>query len=274
MCDMVDVQSTPPHPALRPFVCSFVQRDAQLGHSEFIEPVVARLGVKIEFKFAGLYQIRSCASNAIITPNRISVVGPQTFRRVNLTLSGSIQSLAVTFQPCGFHALFSTPTHSLADISTEGHSVLGKVISHLYEQLGNLQTFSDRTALLNRFFLRCLENAERDNSVYVALQRLAAGTHTIEDAADQACMCRRQFERKARIYTGVTPKDLTRIARFNRALRLSRESPLNWTEIAHAADYHDRMHMVHDFRVFAGDSPTGTRQTIAAEHLIHFCSSN
>lgn len=271
---MVDVQSTPPHPALRPFVCSFVQRDAQLGSSEFVEPVVARLGVKIEFKFAGLYQIRSCASNAFITPNRISVVGPQTFRRVNLTLSGRIQSLAVTFQPCGFHALFGTPTNSLADISTEGHSVLGKTISQLYEQLGNLQTFSDRIALLNRFFLRSLENRKGGHSVYFALKELAAGTQTIEDAAHQVALCRRQLERKARLYAGVTPKDLTRIARFNRALRLSRESSLNWTEIAHAADYYDHMHLVRDFRVFAGDAPSETRRTIAAEHLIHFCPSN
>jgi len=271
---MVDVQSSPPHPALRPFVCSFVQRDAQLGSSEFVEPVVARLGVKIEFKFAGLYQIRIFASNSLITPNRISVVGPQTFRRVSLTLSGRIQSLAVTFQPCGFHALFRTPTNSLADITTEGHAVLGKAISHLYEQLGNLQTFSDRTALLNGFFLRCLEKTRDGHSVYPALHRLAAGTQTIKDAANQAGLCRRQLERKARIYAGVAPKDLTRIARFNRALRLSRESSLNWTEIAQAADYYDHMHLVRDFRVFAGDSPSGTRRTIAAEHLIHFCSSN
>jgi transcriptional regulator GlxA family with amidase domain len=106
------------------------------------------------------------------------------------------------------------------------------------------------------------------------LHRLANGTQTIEDAADQAGLCRRQFERKSRIYAGVSPKDLTRIGRFSRALRISRESSLNWTEIAHATDYHDHMHMVRDFRAFAGDSPTWTRRMIAAEHLVNFCPSS
>jgi hypothetical protein len=98
-------KAPPPNPALRLFVCPYVKRDAQLGSLEFVEPVVARLGVKIEFTSAGLNQIRSCASNPLVAPNRISVVDPQTFwtRKPHARWKHSISGCDV--QPCGFHAI-------------------------------------------------------------------------------------------------------------------------------------------------------------------------
>ena len=50
---MLTVQSAPPELALRPFVRAYVQREAHLGSHELVEPVVARLGVMLEFEFAG-----------------------------------------------------------------------------------------------------------------------------------------------------------------------------------------------------------------------------
>src|SRR5579875_2189739 len=157
---MVHILSVRPDPALWPFILLFVQREANLGCIELIEPVVARLGVKVEFKFAGLYEIHTYSGDSPVRPNRISLIGPQTFRRVRLTLSGRVESLAIIFQPCGFHALFGTPAHYLSDISREGHAVLGKDISQLYEQLGNLRTFSERTELLNGYFLERLQKVK------------------------------------------------------------------------------------------------------------------
>jgi AraC-like DNA-binding protein len=84
---------------------------------------------------------------------------------------------------------------------------------------------------------------------------------------------RRQLERKSLAYAGVPPKTLTRIARFIRALRLRTERSLSWTQIAHAANYHDHMHMIRDFREFAGEAPTSALQEIAPEHLIHYAVS-
>src|SRR5579875_1657139 len=261
---MVHVLSVRPDPALWPFIHLFVQREANLGSVELVEPVVARLGVKVELKFAGLYEIRTYSGDSPVRPNRISLIGPQTFRRVRLTLSGRVESLAIIFQPCGFHALFDTPTNYLADISREGHAVLGRDISHLYEQLGNLRTFSERTELLNGYFLQGLRKLKSRSPVYDALHRLAARRDfAISDAVQQTGLSRRQLERKSLVYAGMPPKNLTRIARFNSALQLSRTSSLSWTEIAHATGYYDHMHLVRDFHVFAGQTPTLAQRELA-----------
>ena len=53
---MLTVQSGSPCAELRPFIRTYVQREAKLGQTELVEPVVARLGVMLEFEFAGSYE--------------------------------------------------------------------------------------------------------------------------------------------------------------------------------------------------------------------------
>lgn len=54
---------------------------------------------------------------------------------------------------------------------------------------------------------------------------------------------------------GLSPKQLARLARFDRALRLlSPDRPLS--ELAHACGYADQAHLNLDFRAFAGLTPT------------------
>jgi AraC-like DNA-binding protein len=247
--------------------------DAELGSLELLEPVIARAGVTMQFKLAGQYQIRILGSELQIPSNRISVVGPQTWRRVRKTLTGRIDSTTVLFEPLGFHALFSLETSQLANISTPGQALLGNPMLDLYERLGNLETFPERTALLNQYLLSRLEAANEFDPAHRAITRLMLAAHpaTIGSVALQSGLSVRQLERKCLAYAGVTPKMLARLARFNRAIQMSRRTHLSWTEIAQETGYHDHMHMVRDFHTFAGEAPTQISRQIAPHHLINFC---
>ncbi len=269
---MLTVQTARPHFVLRPFLRAYVQREAHLGAQELVEPVVARLGVMLEFEFAGAYEVRNYGSNVLDTTFPLSIIGPQTWRRARLIIRDHIESLVVMFQPAGFHALFGIPTAPLAETGTEGHSVLGGSVSLLHERLGNVRTFAERVRLLDRYFLHRFQNREPVDPVYNALHRLTAHAATlrIDEVARHMGVNRRYLERKALIYAGVSPKALTRVSRFSRALQLRTDTSQTWTQIAHAAGYHDHMHMIRDFRVFAGDAPTSALQEIAPDHLIHF----
>jgi AraC-like DNA-binding protein len=273
---MLTVQTSRPQSALQPFVRAYVQRDARLGVHELVEPVVARLGVMLEFEFAGAYEVRNYGTNALDATFPISVIGPQTWRRARLIIRGHVESLVVMFQPAGFHALFGIPTEPLAETGTEGHSVLGGSISLLHERLGNVRTFGERVRLLDRYLLRRLQEGEPVDPLYKAIHRLTAsdGSLRVEEVARHMGVNRRYLERKALTYAGVSPKALTRIARFSRALQIKTNTVQNWTQIAHAAGYHDHMHMIRDFRVFAGDAPTSALQEIAPDHLIHFAHTS
>ena len=271
---MLTLQSCAPQSALSPFIRSYVQREAHLGGEEIVEPVIARLGVMLEFEFAGSYEIRNYGSNRLEDANPISIIGPQTWRRARLIIRGHVQSLVVIFQPSGFHALFGVPTAPLAETGTEAYSVLGVSISHLHQHLGNVSTFPERVLVLNKYFLCRLQNRASPDPIYSALQLLSTPGPLVKvaDVARQSGVNLRYLERKSFEYAGVTPKALARISRFSRALRLRAETSLTWTQIAHAAEYHDHMHMIRDFRIFAGEAPTAAIREIAPDHLINFCA--
>ena len=270
---MLTVQSASPQLALQPFIRAYVQRCAHLGRQELVEPVVARLGVMLEFEFAGSYEVRNYGSETLEDPNAISVIGPQGWRRSRLIIRGHIESLVIMFQPCGFHALFGVPTALLSNAGTEGHSLLGPSISRLHERLGNLRSFAQRVETLDAYFLQQLATLHSPEPVYKALHLLTLSGASVSGVARQMGVNLRQLERRSLAYAGVSPKALSRIARFSRALRLRTESSLTWTQIAHAAHYHDHMHMIRDFRQFAGEAPASALQEIAPEHLIHFAMS-
>jgi AraC-like DNA-binding protein len=269
---MLAVQTSLPESVLRPFIRAYVQREARLGAQELVEPVVARLGVMLEFEFAGAYEVRNYGSERLDATFPISIIGPQTWRRARLIIRNHVESLVVMFQPAGFHALFGVPTAPLAEAGTEGHAVLGPGVSRLHQRLGNLRTFRERCELLDRYFLARLGDAGAMDPIYKALHLLTAphSTYRVEEVARMAGINRRYLERKALAVSGVSPKALTRISRFSRALLMRSETTQTWTEIAYATGYHDQMHMIRDFRVFAGDAPTSALQEISPDHLINF----
>ena len=271
---MLTVQSASPDLLLRPFIRAYVQRTATLGALELVEPVVARLGVMLEFEFAGPYEVRNYGSEALDATFPISIIGPQTWRRARLIIRGHVESLVVMFQPSGFHALFDLPTAPFSETGTEGHAVLGPGVSRLRQRLGNLETFEERVRLLDRYFLHRMARARSLDPIHRALHSLTIPGRNVrvDEIARKAGVSLRHLERKALAFSGVSPKALARIARFSRALQARTAGSLTWTQVAHVAGYHDHMHMVRDFREFAGAAPSFALKEILPDHLIHYAS--
>ncbi len=65
----------------------------------------------------------------------------------------------------------------------------------------------------------------------------------------------RTLERSFHRWVGVSPKEFSRLLRFQRALRLSAPG-VSWAAVAAQAGYTDQAHLGRDFRQFAGASPT------------------
>jgi AraC-like DNA-binding protein len=269
---MLSVQTRTPDIRLHCFVRSYVQRETQQGDAETVEPVVARLGTMLEFQFAQPYVIPIYGSEQILVSPKITVIGPVTHRRVRLIIRQDVQALAVLFQPQGFRALFGIPTFTVSDLGVDARGLLGSTVSELYERLGNTKSFTERAKFLDEFLLDCLSRNKPLSGIHRVLNQLivAGPRRPITDIAWQAGVTIRQLERKSLEYTGLTPQTLVRIARFQHVLRMKSASSISWTKLAHALDYHDQMHMIRDFRVFAGDTPLRAYQEIGPEHLIGY----
>ncbi|MGC9970359.1 MAG: helix-turn-helix domain-containing protein [Bryobacteraceae bacterium] len=99
-----------------------------------------------------------------------------------------------------------------------------------------------------------------ENAFFRALQMLttADGNLSLDEVTRAANLSPRQFRRRCLEETGLTPKHLSRVLRFQRALRLLRRAPeRGWAHLAAECGYYDQAHLIRDFREFAASTPTG-----------------
>ena len=83
-------------------------------------------------------------------------------------------------------------------------------------------------------------------------------TTSIAAVTDAIGLSPKRFIERFKTEVGLTPKRYCRIRRFQRALELSnRGRHVDWTRVAMDCGYFDQAHFIHDFRSFAGLTPTG-----------------
>ena len=133
-----------PAQCLEPFVRFYVQRDVRLGGATVVHPVPARPAPMIVFDFNDPTNVLHYAQSQVEKSPRVVMVGPQTYRRLEMQLRGALDTFVIGFQADGIYHLFSVPTSELTDFDCEAHSILGRVITKLGERLGNAKSFAER----------------------------------------------------------------------------------------------------------------------------------
>src|SRR5271156_2594822 len=144
---MIRGQFSKPSPGLEQFVRFYAQREVSIRGSAVVHPVPARPTPMIVFDFGDPTDVLVYEHRALLKSAAAVVVGPQTYRRLEMQLRGALDTFVINFQPDGMHRLFSIPMHELTDLDIEAHSVLGGLITKLGERLGNLRTFPERVRL-------------------------------------------------------------------------------------------------------------------------------
>ena len=266
---MLTTQSATPDAVLRPFVHWYVQRATVSKAAEVVEPVLPRAGTMLIFQFAAIYEVKEYATDQLRRSWAATVIGPIHARKVRLILQ-DLHELVVLFHPLGLYRLFGVPISPLTGGGAEGYAVFGPQISSLYERLGNTATFAERVKLLDDFFVHRLGRSSPLTPTARAVRLLASGQSSVGVAAEMAGISERQLERRSLEYAGISPKTLSRISRFQRAIEKHRAGYGSWMTIAHAAGYYDQMHLVRDFHEFGGGPPTEVMSEIADTHLISF----
>ena len=83
----------------------------------------------------------------------------------------------------------------------------------------------------------------------------------ISSLADNVGLSQRRFSQLFREQIGISPKAFCRVRRFQRALATIHPTPrdsrgIDWVDLALGCGYYDQAHFIHDFRAFAGSSPS------------------
>ena len=264
------IEFSRPAKNLESFVRFYVQRSVRIFGTTVVHPVPARPAPMIVFEFNDPTDILHYARSATSKSARVVIVGPQTYRRLEMQLQGAIDTFIIGFQPDGIYRLFSVPTHELTDLDFEAHSILGSAISQLGERLGNATTFAERVRIVDETLLaRARLHMDRDGISAAAHGIILEGGRVhMPTLAASAGLSVRQFERRFLHQVGMRPKLFARVARFEAALECkARFATRSWTDVAHDFGYYDQMHMIHDFAEFTGSTPSHTLHQLESVYV-------
>ena len=193
-----------------------------------------------------------------------AIFAGQLDRPLTLQPTGRIAVLGVRFRPEGAAQFTRVPQHELVGRTVDAALVspaLADVARRVRESTASLP---DAVRLVERLIAPVRERdggGGRLGSVVDAIFR-SGGRVAIEGIAAEIGISRRQLERLFLRDVGLPPKQLARIARFQRALHILEfgAAPTRGSTAAHAGGYADQAHFIRDFREFAGCTPT--------EHLV------
>ncbi len=250
-----------PARGLEPFVRYYTTRRMTIAGAPVMHPVTARAIPMLEFNIGEAITVKYRDGSATKKSTAVVVIGPQTCRRLDLELYGSLESFNIMFQPDGLARLFSVPMTELADADYDGPSVLGGFISEVHQRVGECGSVEECVRIVDALLLRHACGAASCDGITAAANQMlvSAGQVSIARLADAAGLGMRQFERRFVQRIGIRPKLFARIARFEAALDgKARFTARSWSQVAQQFGYYDQMHMIHDFAEFTGETPTQT----------------
>jgi AraC-like DNA-binding protein len=180
---------------------------------------------------------------------------------------GACHCLQVDFTPLGAYRFFGLPMHELASRMVLLEDLPGPTLASLRERLGEEPDWQRRFDLVEQLILsRIAPRPPASPDIAWAYRTIvrSGGSMRIGTLVDEIGCSRKHLAARFKGQLGLTPKEIARIVRFNRALALARRSAEpDWADVAAACGYADQPHLVREFRALAGDSPTAWRARLS-----------
>lgn len=182
---------------------------------------------------------------------------------------GRWRGIQVALHPLAARRLFGVPASALPVTSWDARDVLGSRLDAAREQMHRATSWPRRYAVVNELLAARLGAADAAGGPHVRPEVARAwwrlmrshGSASVADLARDVGYSRRRLTDLFRAETGLTPKTVARLVRFDAARQsLSKRSvagaPLDIAGLAAAHGYYDHAHLVRDFTHFTGLGPT------------------
>lgn len=186
---------------------------------------------------------------------------------VRIDSSGAAECLQIDLTPLGAYRFFGFPMSEIAGRMVTLGELGDPTITALQQRLGDEQDWARRLDLAEDFVAKRLCRASgADPAVDRAYRQILAsrGTMRIEHIAAELDWSRKHLSQRFRARTGVGPKVIARMVRFQGVLAMARAASPDWAGIAAECGYADQAHLTRDFREFAGTSPARWHMNMSA----------
>jgi len=191
-----------------------------------------------------------------------SIIGTMTsFLEVNYPQT--VQIFGIRFRPAGITAFTKVCVAEFTDLEVDLSLVETLLDKSFYETLPQKQTVKEIVTHIDNYLINripYLYSCDKQIVRAVDLICLANGQASPAKIASDVCLCQRHFERKFKAAIGVSPKMFAKVVRFKNALQCLRIRPnQDILSVALNCGYYDHTHLIKDFRMFSGDTPSDLR---------------
>jgi AraC-like DNA-binding protein len=203
---------------------------------------------------------RSHFANGVTDLQPRSFVAGQMRNFLEIAPAGRVGLIAVRFHARGAYLFFPTSLRAVTAAVVELEEVWGKRAREWTERVALARGMATRVPLVEEWLWAALRQKDRyDRAVDRCLNLIdaAAGQIRVAQLASEIGLCRRQLNRRFENAVGVSPKQFARVSRFLNGVRsLRRSAHPTLTDTALECGYFDQAHFNHDFRKFAGMTPS------------------
>lgn len=254
---MMKYQVYTPSAGLQPFVKCFWSLDDEKQDEPVKQRVLPDGCMEMIFHYGDLYQQYFEDGSSIIQPR--SFVFGQITKYIEIAPTGKSGIISARFLPDGISPFLSMPLKSLDNRAVSIRDIFGDDGEKLEEKVINANDNQERIQLIETFLLSKLTEQKTIDAITKSCVDIifqSQGQIGLADLADKMNLHRRNMERKFISAIGMSPKQLTRVARLQATLKmLEQKNSTTLTEIAYESGYYDQAHFIKDFREFTGMSP-------------------
>ena len=255
----MDYREITPEDQLKPFVkCFYIfQSDAD---TEFEDVVFPSGFTEIIFNL-GQGSWASAEGSYYKTTPQIELWG-QVTRPMQIKSKGKHLMLGVRFFPHSAGYFLREDIGQFTNVVSDLSDVLGNSVKTLHARLLETNDLIRRIELIEMFFLKRLSNDKKTN---VRIEEVAQLLHSINRnyaensvsiVASQHGISPRYLHKLVYQCTGLSPKSLNRINRFQLSLKLITRKEESLTSVAYECGYFDQSHFIRDFKSFTGVTPS------------------
>jgi AraC-like DNA-binding protein len=191
--------------------------------------------------------------------------GPQVIAGARSTYmvtdtANMVTTFGIQFRPGGAFPFLQMPASELNEQCASLEDVFGWSARSLRERLLECATPVEKFAAAEAWLVsQAAKPLEKHPAVAYATQRLVHGdlAQPWSRVLQRIGYSHRHFNQLFAEEVGLTPKRFLRVRRFQRVITsISKQSLVNWADLALRCGYYDQSHFTHDFRSFCGLTPT------------------
>ncbi len=246
-----------PRPPLDQYIQSFWSVDLQVPYTR--EKILPSNTIELMINFGPPHRLYNSEETHFELMHQSWIAGFQTEYIVNEPVAETCM-MGVRFKPGGAYPFLGLPVSEITNFVIDLDCIWGTFVTELRERLLEQPTLTDKVAVLETILLQRMQMGRLDwPMVQHAVDTIltANGTLSLRQLSDDIGISQKHLNTQLKKSVGVSPKQLSRVARFQMVLnKIDPSQHIDWRAVAYACQYYDQAHFNHEFAAFTGMSPT------------------